>query len=114
MERRRVKRIPIVSNGQLVGIVTRANLVQAIATSRPGLDVPLSDDRIRNMILERAKTQPWWRIGVLNVTVNRGVVDLWGTVDALPERDAIRVLAENTPGVVAVIDNLAIAPVDIW
>jgi CBS domain-containing protein len=114
MERQHVKRVPIVSNGQLVGIVTRANLVQAIATSRPGLDIPLSDDRIRNTILERAKTQRWWRMGILNVTVNRGIVDLWGTVDTRAERDALRVLAENTPGVVGVIDNLSIAPVDVW
>lgn len=115
MERRRIKRVPILANGQLAGIVTRANLVQAIATSRPGLEIALSDDTIRNAILERVKAQQWWRIGVLNVTAHKGVVDLWGTVDTVPERDAIRVIAENTPGVVAVIDNLSIGPVvDNW
>lgn len=108
-ERRRIKRVPVVSNGELVGIVTRANLVQALASARaPSLS--LSDATARNAILARLKVQPWSRPWLVNVTVEAGIARLWGTADSAAERDAVRVLAENTPGVVEVIDNLSVRP----
>jgi CBS domain-containing protein len=111
LEKNSIKRLPIVENGQLVGIVSRANLVQALASTRKGLEVPLSDSAIRDKLLSHLRGQNWTRTGLLNVTVNGGVVDLWGLVRSDTERKAIRVAAEGTPGVRAVNDNMKLWPV---
>lgn len=110
MERNDIKHIPIVSKGQLVGIVTRANLIQAVATYTKPLIVPVEDARIREKLLEHLKARRWAHTGLLNVTVNGGIVELWGMAQSQEERNAIRVAAEGIDGVVAVNDNLTIYP----
>ena len=114
MEKNAVKRVPILENDRLVGIVSRANLVQAVATARKLLDVPLSDTTIRENILSHLKKQPWAHTTMLNVTVNGGVVDLWGLAESADERKAIKVAVESTPGVCAVNDNLVTRRVGGW
>jgi CBS domain-containing protein len=108
MERNSIKRVPIVSNGQLVGIVSRANLIQAVASKHVGLEIPSADAAIRDKLLAQLKAQPWGHAALLNITVNGGVVDLWGMVGSDTERKAIRVVAEGTPGVQAVNDHLVL------
>lgn len=110
MEQNGVKRVPVVHKGQLVGIVTRANLVQAVATEPPELDVSLSDSTIREKLLEYLKAQPWAHTDQLTVTVKDGIVSLWGIARSQPERKAICVAAETIPGVRAVRDNMAPRP----
>ena len=110
MEKNSIKRVPIVRDGQLVGIVSRANLVQALATMPKGLEIPLSDSQIREKLLSHLKEQPWAGTHLLNVTVTDGVVSLWGVTSSESERKAIRVAAEATPGVRAVNDHLAREP----
>ena len=110
MEKNSIKRVPIVRDGQLVGIVSRANLVQALATMPKGLEIPLSDSQIREKLLSHLKEQPWAGTHLLNVTVTDGVVSLWGIASSETERKAIRVAAEATPGVRAVNDHLARGP----
>lgn len=110
MERNAIKRVPIVSGGRLVGIVSRANLVQAFVTSGATLDIPLSDSAIRDKLTAYLKKQPWADSALLNATVNDGVVDLWGISGSDAERKAIRVAAEAMPGVRAVNDHMAIRP----
>jgi len=110
MEKNSIKRVPIVRDGQLVGIVSRANLVQALATMPKGLEIPLSDSQIREKLLSHLKEQPWADTHLLNVTVTDGVVSLWGIASSETERKAIRVAAEATPGVRAVNDHLARGP----
>lgn len=114
MEKNAIKRVPILENGQLVGIVSRANLIQAVATARKLLDVPPSDTTIRENILSSLKKQPWAHTTMLNVTVNAGVVDLWGIVESAAARNAIKVAAESTTGVCAINDNLIIRSVRGW
>jgi CBS domain-containing protein len=111
LERNSIKRVPIVRGGQLVGIVSRANLVQALATMPKGLEIPLSDAKIRDKLLSHLKQQPWADIHLLNVTVTDGVVNLWGIASSETERQAIRVAAEAMPGVKAVNDHLARGPI---
>ena len=106
LEKNFIKRVPIVKNGQLIGIVSRANLIQAVASARKGPEIPLSDAAIRDRLLAHLKAQGWLDTFLLNVTVNGGVVDLWGITRSDAERKAIRVAAESTPGVSAVNDNL--------
>jgi CBS domain-containing protein len=110
MERNSVKRVPIMKDGQLVGIVSRANLVQAVASARGGLEIPLSDANIREKLVADLQQQAWSRPWLLNVLVNDGVVDLWGVARSDAERTAIRVAAESIQGVRAVNDNLVIRP----
>jgi CBS domain-containing protein len=107
LERNSIKRVPIVTGGQLVGIVSRANIVQAFAAMPKGLEIPLSDSKIRDKLLSHLKEQLWAHTGQLNVTVTDGVVSLWGITSSETERQAIRVAAEATPGVKAVNDYLA-------
>ena len=114
MEKNAIKRVPILENGQLVGIVSRANLIQAVATARKLLDIPLSDTTIREKILSHLKKQPWAHTTMLNVTVNAGVVDLWGIAESAAEQKAIKVAAESTLGVCAVNDNLITRSVGGW
>ena len=114
LEKNSIKRVPVVKNGQLVGIVSRANLVQAVASARKGLEIPLSDAAIRDRLLAHLKAQPWADTLLLNVTVNGGVVDLWGVTRSDTERKAIRVAAESTPGVSAVNDNLFTRRMQGW
>jgi CBS domain-containing protein len=110
MERNAIKRVPIVEGGQLVGIVSRANLVQAIASAPKVPEVPVSDTEIRSRLLTNLKAQPWAHTDLLTVTVSQGVVNLWGVAHSETERKAIRVLAEETPGVTAVNDNMGPRP----
>lgn len=111
MERNSIKRVPIVDKGQLVGIVSRANLIQAIATSRPSLQIPLSDQAIRDKLLAHLRAQPWPHTNQLNATVKDGVVDVWGICHSDEEREAVRIAAENIPGVRAVKNNLSMPPI---
>jgi osmotically-inducible protein OsmY len=92
--------------GDLVGIVSRANIVQAIASAKPTLKVSLPDAAIREKLMNELKQQPWTHVHKLNVTVTNGVVDLWGFVESETERQAITVVAEAIPGVAAVNDHL--------
>ena len=111
LEKKRIKRVPIVKDGQLVGIVTRANLVQAVASIRQSLDIPVSDTTIRKTLVAHLKAQPWAHTSLINVTVADGVVDLWGMINSTVERNALRIAAESVRGVRAVNDNLFLLPV---
>ena len=111
LERRQIKRVPVVSkNGELVGIVSRANLLQAVATARPKLELHLPDAAIRQKIVDHLKQQRWSQAYNLNVTVANGVVELWGVVESEAERKALHVAAENVPGVAVVNDHLLNRP----
>jgi len=108
MEKNAIRRLPILENGQVVGIVSRANLLQAVASARQSVDITPSDKAIRDSILAGLKKEEWAHTGLLNVTVSNGIVDLWGLAESEAERKAIRVAAESTPGVGAVHDNLVV------
>ncbi|UGX98079.1 CBS domain-containing protein [Bradyrhizobium barranii subsp. barranii] len=115
LEENQIKRVPIVNQqGQLVGLVSRANLLQAIASARPTLEISLPDSTIRRKLLDELKTQPWAHTFNLNVTVQSGIVDLWGFAPSAAERVAIRVAAEAIPGVVTVNDHLLEPPAFVY
>jgi CBS domain-containing protein len=113
LESNRIKRVPIVDHGKLVGIVSRANLLQALASLRKEISVekPVADADLREKILTRLRAEPWVRPSLINVTVSNGTVDLWGVVDSSAEKQALRVAVEVTPGVRGVNDNVIVRPV---
>jgi len=108
LEERQIRRIPIVNkDGSLVGIVSRANLIQVVASARPKLEMTLPDSTIRQKLLDELKKQSWAHTHNLGVTVTNGIVDLWGYAESSDQRKAIRVVAEAIPGVTVVNDHLA-------
>ncbi len=107
LERKRIKRIPILRDGKLVGVVSRSNLIQALASSRNGSHGTTDTDRdIRTKLLARLAEQDWTGFGARNIIVSDGVVHLWGLVGSEDEREALTALAEETPGVVSVCDEM--------
>jgi CBS domain-containing protein len=105
MERKRVKRLPVVRDGKIVGIISRANLVRAIVSSAEESKALASGDAaIRDQILAAFVAQPW--APRIDVTVKDGVVDLWGTITDDRERKACVVVAENVSGVKKVRDHI--------
>jgi CBS domain-containing protein len=113
LEKNGIKRVPIVKNDKIVGIVSRANLLQALASARSQIKggAP-SDTQIRESVVARLNVEPWSRPALINVIVQDGMVELWGVVDSQTEKKAVRVAAEVTPGVRAVNDNLIIRPME--
>ena len=111
LEQNLIKRVPIIENGKLVGIVSRANLLQALATLHAeSRSVSVIDDSlIREAIVARLENEPW-SPSLVNVTVQNGVVDIWGIASSDAEKEAARVAAEVTRGVVAVKDNVVLSP----
>jgi CBS domain-containing protein len=107
MERHQINRVLVVRDGKLVGIVTRANLLHALASviaeTKPGLT---SDASIRERLYAELKAHRWAPIGLINVVVRNGVVHLSGTLLDERQRGAIRAAAENIPGVKDVKDYL--------
>jgi CBS domain-containing protein len=115
LEKNAIKRVPIVEEGKVIGIVSRANLLQALAspgTRAKGAATGADDSKIRETVLSQLKAEPWTRPSLINVIVQDGAVELWGIVDSASEKKAVRVAAEVTPGVRAVNDNLIIRPAE--
>jgi len=103
METRHIKPLPVVRDNQIIGIISRSNLMQALAALNSSAGWNATDETIRISILQEIE-QHLDTIGRCDVVVQNGVVDLWGTVFA--NRDAFRIAAENVPGVIAVRDHL--------
>jgi len=97
MEKHRIKRLPVVRDTQLVGIVSRATLLHALASLAPAAPATApSDEAIRRGLLAELEQQKWAPVGFLNVIVRNGVVDLWGTITDERERQALIVAAKIT------------------
>jgi CBS domain-containing protein len=105
MERRRIKRLPVLRNGKMVGVVSRANLMHALVSLARDAQAPAGgDSAIRERIVAAYVRQPW--APQVNVVVKNGVAELWGTITDERERQACVVAAENATGVKKVHDHL--------
>lgn len=108
LETKHIKRVPVLRDGKLIGIISRGNLLRALA-ARLAQPVAADDRRIRAAILAELRGQAWGGSTTeSNVIVEDGVVHLWGYVNSETERQARVVAAENTPGVRAVEDHMAL------
>lgn len=108
MEKHKIKRLPVVRDGAVIGIVSRANLVQALASLTRGGSSVLEDDVvIRENVRAELGKLPWMSIEFVTPTVKDGVVDLWGSFTAYRQDEAAVVAAENVPGVKEVRNHLA-------
>lgn len=107
MEKRRVKRFPVVKDGKVVGIVSRANLLRALASVAHEVSASSEDDaKIRDGFFAELERQPWAPRTSINPVVRNGIVELWGNIFDEREREALRVMAQNLPGVKGVQDHL--------
>lgn len=106
---RAVRRIVVLREQQLVGIITRADLVHALAQTPVNRRVPRtqSDETIRVRLLTELENQPWWHPSLSVVCVEDGIVQYRGVIENEDERQAARVAAENVPGVRGVEDTRA-------
>jgi CBS domain-containing protein len=111
LERYRIKRVPVLKDGKLVGIVSRANLIRALASVEPGaqtLSTP-SDQDIRVAVVQALREQRW-ALPPENVIVTGSVVHLWGVIESEEEHRAICITAEGVPGVKSVESHLEYPP----
>ena len=107
LEKRRIRRVPVVDEGRLMGIVSRSDLVRALASMigsgrKTG---PITDAAIRSLVLAELRRQTWWWPELSNVTVQEGIVTFGGVIESENERTAARVAAETVPGVRNVVDS---------
>jgi CBS domain-containing protein len=106
MENNNIKRLPVMREDKLVGIVSRANLLQAVASlAREIPDPTADDDHIRNRVIETIEKNDWCPFG-LSVVVRDGIVHLSGVITEERSRQAAAVAAENVAGVKKVHDHL--------
>jgi CBS domain-containing protein len=110
LETKRIKRVPVLRDGKLVGIVSRANLVRALA-SQPAIEAASDDRTIREKLLAELKGPEWVHAWAADIIVRDRVVHLWFSDDRPEEeRQAVRVAAENTPGVRQVEEHIVPVP----
>ena len=100
MERHRIKRVPVVRDNRVVGIVSRANLLRGLARLADAAPAATANDlAIREQILAELDAQAWGRRAPIDVLVRNGIVQVWGPVSDERVVQALRVAAENVPGV---------------
>jgi len=110
LETKHIKRVPVVHDGKIVGIVSRADLLKVLAGGGAKTAHEEQDRTIRAQLLAELREQKWADASEGRVVVSDGVVHLWGIVGSEDERRALRILAENTPGVRGIEDHTEFAP----
>jgi CBS domain-containing protein len=113
LETKRIKRVPVVRDGKVIGIVSRANLVRALVAtkSQHTTDTDADDRTIRGALLAELRAQEWARVWADDIIVQDKIVHLWYSDDRSDaERLALRVAAENTRGVRGVEEHIVVVP----
>ncbi len=115
LEEKRIKRVPVVKDNRMVGIVSRANLMQALAsTPIVKLHTSTNDRKKRDIILAALAQVPGLNVTHLNVIVEGNQVDVWGLATSDAEEDAARVALDNIDGLGHVSINLGRIPNYAW
>jgi CBS domain-containing protein len=111
LETHRIKRVPVLRDGKIVGIVSRANLAQGLAAMGAALPQnSITDQELRKRAIAAVKGEPWATLRTTNITVVDGVIELWGLVFEDVERDAWRVAMDSVRGAKQVVDRRMMMP----
>lgn len=108
LEKNRIKRVPVVHDGKVVGIVSRANLLHGLIVRKVPVKSKGQETDLKKAVLEELR-----ETGVrslIDVVVSGGVVHLWGSVESDPEKEALEIAASNTPGVTSVVNHVGVYP----
>ena len=108
LEKNRIKRVPVVHDGKVVGIVSRANLLHGLIVRK----IPITS-KGKEVDLKKAVLEELRETGVrslIDVVVSDGEVHLWGSVESDPEKEALEIAASNTSGVAKVVNHIAVYP----
>jgi CBS-domain-containing membrane protein len=111
LDTHRIRQVPVVDAGQLVGMISRADLVRKLAEVEIAAPAARPDNgALQKAIWDRVKAEDWLKSSYVSLTARDGVVELWGAVDSNAQRSALRVLVEGVPGVRNVEDRLSLMP----
>ena len=111
LDSHRIRRVAVVRDGALVGIVSRADLVRALAAATQAIATTTTDNgALHKAVYDAIQSQPWINTLYMSFTVNDGVVELTGYANSADQKKALRVLVESVPGVKEVIDRLQPRP----
>jgi len=109
LERNGIKRVPVLRDGKLVGLVTRTDLVKALSRAAiPAKGVSIDNGTLHRTLTEKMRAQPWLDTAFINLIVKDGAVEIWGIVGSEDQRQALRVLIEETAGVNSAADHLTV------
>ncbi|MEH6651111.1 MAG: CBS domain-containing protein [Motiliproteus sp.] len=116
LEKHHIKRVPVIQDGVLTGLVSRANLLHGLTAKGAKVGAPGSvDDRtIRKNLFHEMSDKAGLNAGMFNVIVQDGVVQLWGSIESDKEKQAAQIAAENIPGVLAVENHLVRIPLQYY
>jgi CBS domain-containing protein len=111
LDSQRIRQVPVVSKGTIVGMISRADIVRKLAETKAVVsDAGADNGALQEAIWEQIRAQPWLKAALVNLTVRDGVVELYGAVDSSEQRQALRVLVEGVPGVRKVEDHVGLLP----
>lgn len=114
MVQHRIKRIPVVERGAVVGVVSRIDLLQGLLSHQsppePNADKPPPDETLSQRIEDAFRQQSWAAAWQIDIVVQRGVAHLWGVVPDGELRRAFQVAAEQVPGIAAVDNHIHVVP----
>jgi CBS domain-containing protein len=111
LDTHRIRQVPVLDNGKLVGMISRTDLVRKLAevtVAAPA--VRPQNGQLQKAIMAEIAAQPWLKSAIINASVSDGVVELYGAVNSDAQRQALRVLVENVPGVVRVENHVGLLP----
>jgi CBS domain-containing protein len=106
-----IRQVPVTSDGRLVGMISRADLVRKLAEVTVAAPAKRSDSgALQKAVWNEIRSQPWLKTAFINLTVKDGAVELWGAVDSEEQHRALRVLVEGVAGVERVEDHVGLMP----
>lgn len=114
LEKWDIKRVPVLAAGKIVGIVSRGDIVHALAGAKAKPKRRQSDAAIREALRKAIRNAGWVDGAMVNYSVAKGVVELYGLTASQAARDGLRVLAGNIPGVRRVKDELQVRPAVVY
>lgn len=109
LEEKRIKRVPDVHDGKVVGIFSRSNLLEGLATANATLR-PRPSEGVRAKIVAELDQLDFVHPTQMNVIVSGGVVELWGCLGTQEQKLALMVAVGNVVGAAEISDHVSVTP----